>query len=683
MKILLSWLRDFVDIPVDGHTLARDLTMRGFEVASIDRVPTSSDDDELLLDLEITANRPDCLSVVGIAREVATMYQCPLNLPSQKDAPSATEKDEPRVSVTVNDPDLCPRYAVRMAKIKVQDSPSWLTYRLEACGIRPINNIVDVTNYVLLELGQPMHAFDFDCLQGGALRVRRAQATEQIMTLDGQQRKLTEQMLIIADEKKPQGIAGIMGGVTSEVSESTQFVALESAHFHPVSVRRTSKKLALNTDAAYRFERGADISAPIVALERACNLLEQINAGHRIGPPIDHYPNPQNPTQVRLRHKRVEHVLGQSIDDALKRLGFTLNSVNSHTWDVTVPHRRVDVTREVDLIEEVARHHGYDQLPSTFPPLTTASLKQEPHIEDDRRVRRLATAAGFSEAVTFAFIRSDIAKHFVEDSFSTAVISNPLSAQFEVLRPSLIPGLIGSLSYNLRRNRQDVRLFEVATCFKPPGETRTIAFAWTGTTHVHWSEPARTTDFFDIKGVVEHLCADLTKAEVSFTTTTAPFLKRGQAACLCIPDGKNSTKAIGVVGQLAPAVVVDFDLSETDVIYVAEINLDALSELAPDEVCVTALPRHPSIIRDLSIVIPETLPASTVRGTIMESAPDTLVSVREFDRYEGPGVGAGTVSLSLRLSFRAADRTLTDAEVQQSIDQVVTSLIDKHGAQLR
>jgi phenylalanyl-tRNA synthetase beta chain len=688
VKILLSWLRDFVDIPVDGHTLARDLTMRGFEVASIDRVPASSDDNELLLDLEITANRPDCLSVVGIAREVATMYQCPLNLPSQKDALSAPEKDEPSISVTVNDPDLCPRYAVRMAKIKVQDSPSWLTYRLEACGIRPINNIVDVTNYVLLELGQPMHAFDFDCLQGGALRVRRAQATEQIMTLDGQQRKLTEQMLIIADEKKPQGIAGIMGGATSEVSESTQFVALESAHFHPVSVRRTSKKLALNTDAAYRFERGADISAPIVALERACNLLEQINAGHCIGPPIDHYPNPQNPTQVRLRHKRVEHVLGQSIDknfidDALKRLGFTLNSVNSHTWDVTVPHRRVDVTREVDLIEEVARHHGYDQLPSTFPPLTTASLKQEPHIEDDRRVRRLATAAGFSEAVTFAFIKSDIAKHFVEDSFSTAVISNPLSAQFEVLRPSLIPGLISSLSYNLRRNRQDVRLFEVATCFKPVGERRTIAFAWTGTTHVHWSEPARTTDFFDMKGVVEHLCADLTAVEVAFTTTTAPFLKRGQAACLCIPDGKNSTKAIGVVGQLAPAVVVQFDLSETDVIYVAEINLDALAEIAPDELCVTPLPRHPSIIRDLSIVIPETLPASTVRGTIMESAPDTLVSIREFDRYVGPGVGAGNVSLSLRLSFRAVNRTLTDAEVQQSIDRVVTSLIDKHGVQLR
>ena len=297
MKILLSWLRDFDDIPVDGHILARDLTMRGFEVASIDRVPTSSDDDELLLDLEITANRPDCLSVVGIAREVATMYQCPLNLPSQKDAQSAPEKYEPNISVTVNDPDLCPRYAVRMAKIKVQDSPSWLTYRLEASGIRPINNIVDVTNYVLLELGQPMHAFDFDCLQGGALQIRRAQTTEQIMTLDGQQRKLTEQMLVIADDKKPQGIAGIMGGATSEVGASTQFVALESAYFHPVSVRRTSKTLALTTDASYRFERGADISAPILALERACNLLEQINAGHCIGPPIDHYPNPQNPTQ--------------------------------------------------------------------------------------------------------------------------------------------------------------------------------------------------------------------------------------------------------------------------------------------------------------------------------------------------------------------------------------------------
>ena len=687
MKLPLSWLRDYVTVPVSIDELAAGLTMRGFEVSAVEPVST----DDAVLDLEITTNRPDCLSVIGIAREVAAMYRGPLTLPAPPPV-GPGHPGAPTLSVTLEDAELCPRYAAALAEITMGESPHWLATRLEAAGVRPVNNIVDVTNYVLLELGHPMHAFDFERLAGAELRIRRARQGERVRTLDGQDRALTDQMLVIADAERPQAVAGVMGGAASEVGTMTRLVALESAYFQPVSVRRTSKSLGLSTDASYRFERGADVSAPVAALERACQLLAQIGGGRASGAVIDRYPTPRLATRVRLRHPRIEHVLGQPIEesfvtDVLGRLGFETTLMQPGVWEVTVPLRRVDVAREIDLIEEIARHHGYDRLRSTFPSLTEASPRPDPRIARDRLVRRLATAAGFSEAVTFAFIDADAAAAFTDGPEAIVRISNPLSAQFAVLRPSLIPGVVASVAYNRRRERRDVKLFEVAARFGAGRETRTVALGWTGAGDTeHWSTAPHTVDFFDIKGAVERICIGLGVRRLRCEPTGCAFLVPGRAADVHASgtvDG--GMRDIGVVGQLAPKVAERLGLTDADEVYVAELDLDAIADLVParDDLHVTPLPRHPSIVRDLSIVVPGTLPASTVRDTIRAAAPEILTEVREFDRYTGPGIPANRVSLSLRLTFRATDRTLTDAEVHQAVDRLVTVLGRAHDARLR
>ena len=684
MRILLSWLADFVTVPVGVKELADGLDMRGFEVAAVEPAASEASPDDAVLDLEITTNRPDCLSVTGIAREVGAMYRTELRLP-----PSESQADGARVpefSVTLEDAELCPRYAAAVAEVTVGPSPEWLARRLEAAGVRAINTIVDATNYVLLELGHPMHAFDLERLEGAALRIRRANAGERVRTLDGQDRKLTDDMLVIADARRPQAVAGVMGGADSEVSAATRFIALESAYFQPVSVRRTSKRIALSTDASYRFERGADVSAPVRALERCCELLREIGAAKAIGPVIDCYPEPRTPPRVRLRHTRIEHLLGQAVEptfvaDVLTRLGFTPHPAGDAAWDVEVPLRRVDVSREVDLIEEVARHYGYDRLPSTFPPLGSPSPAPDPRIDRDRLVRRLAGAGGFSEAVTFAFIEADAAHAFVDDASTLAVIGNPLSAQFSTLRPSLLPGLVASVAYNRRREQRDVKLFEVATRFASAGETRAVALAWAGAgTTDHWSQRPRSVDFFDIKGGVEQLLAGLDVEGATYRPAGRSYLVAGRAA-----EVLHNAVSLGILGQLAPTVAVQLGLETADEVFVAELDLDAVAAAGPGagDVQIEPLPRHPSVVRDLSLLLDGALPASTVRGTIRAAAPDTLVAVREFDRYTGPGVPDGSVSLSLRLTFRAPDRTLTDAEVQHAVDGVVSALTAAHSARLR
>ncbi len=687
MRIQLSWLDDYVTVPVPVKEFASSLDMRGFEVGAIEPRPESSTVNDTVFDLEITANRPDCLSVTGIAREVAAMYSTELRMPTSEMAP--TEElvgGLPELSVTLEDADLCPRYAAAVAEVTVTDSPDWLVQRIEAAGGRAINNIVDVTNYVLLELGQPMHAFDFNRLKGAELRIRRAKPGEQIQTLDGQTRRLTDNMLVIADGKRPQAVAGVMGGADSEVNQATRIIVLESAYFQPVSVRRTSKRLALSTDASYRFERGSDVSAPVRALERCCTLLRQIGASKAIGPVIDCYPDPIKPTCVRLRHKRVEYLLGQTIDSAfvvniLTRLGFTVEETDPGTWNVEIPLRRVDVSREVDLIEEIARHHGYERLPSTFPILDSPPPPADPRIDRDRLVSQVARANCFSEAVTFAFIEHPVALPFVSDPDELVTISNPLSEQFTVLRPSLLPGLVGSVAHNHRRERHDVKLFEVATRFTRAGETRAVALAWTGAgTPEHWSQPSRNVDFFDIKSSVEQLLNTLGVVAPVYRQATSAYLVAGHAAEVVTDNTR-----LGILGQLAPTVCVMLGLDGPDEVFVAELNLDAVAQISSDRSnfrC-AALPRHPSVVRDLSIIVASTLPASVVRDTIRSAAPDTLFSICEFDRYTGKGIPENCVSLSLRLTFREPDRTLTDTEVQQAVEEIVSALAASHQARIR
>ncbi len=504
MKVVVSWLRDFVDVTASPEELGETLTMRGFELSSIERaniVPLGSDPrTDAVLDFEVTANRPDALSVIGFAREVGTAYSLPVKPLVPKPLTSRPTSD---VTVKLEAPDLCPRYAAAVADVSIGPSPAWLASRLQAAGVRPINNVVDVTNYVLLELGQPMHAFDLDALANREIRVRRAAPGERITTLDGVDRALDSEMLVIADGDTPQAIAGVMGGGRSEVTNATKTIMLESAFFDPKTVRRTSKKLGLKTEASARFERGADINAAVKGIERAITLLEEIGGGSVRGGVIDEYPAPVALKKIDLRRVRISRLLGLDIPDAdveriLKGLGFQIRR-NDAGWDVGVPTFRVDVLREADLIEEVARHYGYDRLPSTFPPLSAPPGPSDPAIERDRLVRRVLLAAGCSEALTFSFIDAAAAAQFADER-SIVAIANPLSAQFSVLRPSLLPGLLASIAHNRHRERTDVRLFELGACMTGAGgESRRVAVALTGAGGMaHWSAGRRQVDFFDV-----------------------------------------------------------------------------------------------------------------------------------------------------------------------------------------
>jgi phenylalanyl-tRNA synthetase beta chain len=670
VKIVHEWLSDLVDVPDDVEVVAREISLRGFEVASVENG---------VIDFEITANRPDCLSHLGIAREASVIWNTPLKVKHALQVETGAA-----VPVSIEAADLCPRYAAQLFDVTVGDSPDWLRRRLEAAGVRPINNVVDVTNYVMLEIGQPMHAFDLDRLAGERLVVRRAHPGETLRTLDGVDRTLDEEMLVIADAERPVAIGGVMGGQESEIGPKTTRMVLESACFTPASIRRTSKRLGLRTEASTRFERGTDFWGPILGLTWASSLLEQIGAA-RPSAWVDAVAAPRHATELVLRASRIPRVLGMDVPaDEVQRillsLGFAVQNYDPSFWIVTVPTFRVDVTREVDLIEEVGRHFGFDRLPTTFPALTVAQAPPDARIARDRRIRSLLTSAGLSESMTFAFIEREAALHFCEEGFAPAPIANPLSETFAVLRPSLLPGLIDSCAHNRRRGRKDVRLFETGSRFTASGEGRAVGLVCTGPAEAtHWSAGERTTDFYDVKGIVELLLAALGADEARVSAATVPYLAAGRAAVVSSGD-----TVIGALGQLLPSLAEARGMPAGDEVYVVELDMDALAACAPArELRAESLPKYPAITRDLSILVGEALPAAAVRGTIRSAAPEFLESIVEFDRYQGKGIPEGSVSLSVRLTFRSAARTLTDQEVEAAMTTIVAALEREHAAQRR
>ena len=768
MKVLLSWLREFVDVPGSAEEIGARMSVRGFAVEGIEPIEgdlsAASAEADAVIDFEVTGNRPDCMSIIGMAREIATAYQLPMRdlagrpggewpdgsavqrpagppggggpggpalqhaggagsggagaarigpagppdgqwpggstLQRSPDRPAlqrggragSGEAESAGIDIVIDAPDLCGCYVGAVADVTMEPSPAWMQTRLKASGIRPISNIVDITNYVLLELGQPMHAFDGTKLGGAQIRVRRARAGERLKTLDGQVRTLSTDMLIIADANEPVAVAGVMGGADSEVNDATTTIVFESAYFNPLSVRRTSRKLGLKTEASMRFERGIDPGMAKVALLRACALLERIGAGAAGGPIVAGTLGSAAPT-VPLRRDRIAGFLGLRIPDAdatriLESLGFALDPT-AEGWSVTIPPRRVDVTREVDLLEEIARHYGFDRIPSTFPPLRAAPPPSDPQIARARRVRHVMTGIGFSEAVTFGFTSEAAAQPFVAQPDSIVRIKNPLSEAFAVLRPSLLPGLIESAATNVRRGRPDVRLFEMGTRFTGvEGAQQTIAFVWTGAGRgVHWSEKPRPADFFDAKSVVHDL-ALAHDVGVDFATPPGmpPFLTPGKAASL-LPragttgaTGASSHGPLGVIGELAESTAETFGLPAGVSVYVGELDWEVLARFEQRALTVNPVPRFPAVVRDISILIDDRIAAGTVRVSITESAGEILEDVREFDRYQGKGIPEDKVSLSLRLTFRSPERTLTDAEVQRAMDAVLAALRARHDA---
>ena len=672
MRLVLSWLRDFVDIKASAEEIAEKVGLRGFEVASVE-------DD--VIDFEVTANRPDCLGVMGLAREVATAFDIPYAPTHVTNGAIVPTGENERIRISLDDEQLGPCYVGAVADINpAVATPSWMSSRLEAAGVRPISAIVDITNYVLIEHGHPMHAFDLAKLAGAEIRVRRAKKGETITTLDNVERKLDEEMLVIADRDRAQAIAGVMGGAHSEVSPATTSVVFESAYFKPASVRRTSKKLDLKTEASARFERGADVNGTLPAMQRAIALMEFIGAGKVSGHIVDRYPSPRQPLSLHLRRARLASLLGVTVPDAdvvriLRGLGLGVVEA-SDGWDVVTPTFRVDLLHEVDLIEEVGRHYGFDRLDAAFPALKQPSPPPDPRIGRDQLVRRVLAATGLSEAVTFGFIEAKAAALVQPDVAQTVTIANPLSAKFETLRPMLLPGLLDAVAHNRRHGRRDVGLFEIGTRFAPAGETRAVGVALTGAVTEHWKGGPREADFFDVKGHVERLAEALGLMPLGFEPATLPYMVAGQTATV-----RAGGVPLGIIGRVAPSLVDERGAPKNDAVFAAEIDLDAASRAVAERPGrIAPLPRHPFVVRDLSILVDDSLPVEIIRGTIQAAgANSALANVGVFDRYHGKGVPEGKVSLSLRLTFQA-DRTLTDAEVQSQFESIVAALVREHGA---
>jgi phenylalanyl-tRNA synthetase beta chain len=670
LKVLLSWLKEFVDVAVEPGRLGEDLTLAGL---ALDGLETQGQD--AVLDLDITTNRVDCMNVYGVAREVSVLYGLPLR-PMELTVHESTSPLG--FEVTIEAGDLCPRFCARVLDVRVGPSPAWLRDRLEVVGVRPINNVVDLTNYVMLEMGQPSHAFDLARIPKGHLQVRWAREGERLTTLDGVERALSPKTGVVAGREGPLALAGIMGGRSSEVSPETRTIALEAAYWEPLAIRRAAKVLLMHTEASHRFERGADPEAPPVALARMGHLLERIGGGNARRGLVDVSSGPRGTRRVALRMSRLAQVLGTPVPagrcrEILLGLGFGIEREAAESLTLRVPSWRGDVSREVDLIEEVGRHYGFGKIPSTLPK-TTGGAGLLPAQARERRLRDLLVGAGLDEVINYAFVSDEAA---APTGGPRVALENPLAEVQGVLRDSLvIPGLLTNLKTNLRQGRRDVRLFEIGRVFRGGAsleEQRHLGLLLTGAARGrHWSEKPRATDFFDMKGLVEVLVAEAGMPE--FGREGLPgFLHPGKAASLTL-----SGKPVGFLGALSPGLAESWELR--DEAFLAELDLDPILLATKGPVRVQPLDRFPSVGRDLSIE--SDLSASALEEAILTAGGELLRSVSIVDRYEGPPVPEGKVSLTVSLRYQHPDRTLTSEEVQASLERVIRELRSA-GAEIR
>ncbi len=653
--------------------------------------------DDWILDIEITPNRPDALSVVGVAREVAALTGAPFRFPKVLAAEGEPEASA-LAALDIQATDLCPRFCARVITgLTVKPSPPWLAQRLRAVGLRPINNLVDVTNYIMWEMGQPLHAFDLDTLARHTVVVRRARPGERMKTLDGQERTLGPDMALVCDPERAVGIGGVMGGADSEVTTSTTNVLLEAAYWDPGSIRRTSRALGLSSDAAYRFERGGDVEAPPDVLARAAQLMADVGGGTVARGALDAYPEPRPLRRLTLRLSRVQRVVGVTPprEDAvriLQALGFAVDD-SGDDLQVVVPSFRRDIHQEDDLVEEIVRIWGYDKIP-----LTLAGggeiipVKRPPDLRVARAMSRTLNAAGLYECVTWGFVDPDRLKRMGwSDAAALLALQNPLSVERSILRPSLLPGLLEVLAINAHRQMPDARIFEVGNVFaphrpedgdRPAHEDLRLGIALTGLRAPRaWFTGGRDrADVYDAKGMGEAAlaAAGVTDAETAgFPADQVPgYLEPGRAARFV-----RAGTELGWFGEVALAAREVFDLPAP--VFVAELSVTALGALPGATPRYEPLPRFPAVQRDLAIVVGSELAAGEVEAAIRAMDLPLLTRITLFDVYTGGQVGAGRRSLAWSLTFQAPDRTLTDAEVNRLHERIVAEIAQRFRAEVR
>jgi phenylalanyl-tRNA synthetase beta chain len=697
MKLLPSWIRDFVDLEVDDSQLADDLSMAGISVEGIDE-----HDGYSIYEVDITTNRVDAMNHYGVARECAAIY----NVDLKSISPKVHASSDANFRIYINAPEQCARYSARIVRgVTIKASPEYISRRLTLLGSRPINNAADATNYALWELGHPTHAFDLDLLEGGKIVVRLAHEGETIKTLDGVERKLTKQDLVIADAVKPVAIAGVMGGFDTMITEKTKNVLIESAWFDPATIRRTARRLGMHTDASHRFERGADCGITPTAANRVAQLIVETAGGQVEGELIDTIGREVERPTLDLHRSEVRRILGQDISEfdtarILKRLGFGVTPGRQHAvaashgttagaggahaavveevadFAVQVPTWRLDVDREIDLIEEIARIYGYDKFPNTLPVFTGGAVTL-PDETKENELRGRVLALGYEEAMSLAFISHADAEAFA--AMEPVEIANPLSEEASVMRTSMMPGMLNMLAHNLNRGVNDVRLFESGKVYEKlgngTGEYRRLSIGATGSAieaSVH--QPARAYNFFDLKGDLETLLSAFQDNSVYFDAHTADYYHPGRSARV-VMDGTT----IGQFGQIHPRIAAERKLRQD--VFVAELDLERLFKHNLRERHYTPIPRYPAVDRDFSFLFDDSVTFERIHQTIETLRIPEMRSFTPVEIFRGGNVPAGKYSVLLRAEFQSAECTLRDDEVQLWATQIVKALEALGGTQ--
>lgn len=665
MRITYSWLKRFLpELDLSPEQLARTLTFIGLEVEKFENI-----EDDWAFEVDVTSNRPDCLSALGIAREVAAALRLNLVLPEPAPPFNGPETSE-LTDVVVLEPRLCPRYSAHLIlDVRIGPSPEWLAKSLEAVGIRPVNNVVDATNYVTMELGQPLHAFDFDRLYERRIVVRRARAGEEIRAIDGRIYPLDEDTLLIADAKFPAAIAGVMGGKDTEVTETTQNVLLESALFNPISVRRTSKKLNLVTAASYRFSRGVDPETVILAARRAAEIILQIAGGNLAKNPIDIRHTSETKKSISMRFSRIKKLMGVDIpkDEALqtlKHLGFEVVEEREEAVTVLVPTYRLDIEREVDLIEEVARIHGFEDVGFVEIPFVPVRLPKEQSLA--RRIREIMVASGFLEAMSDVFVGKDELSCFSLSGGERIKVRNPVRAETPFLRSSLIPTLLLALRHNQHHASSSPDLFELSTVFYSKGKTLRETHSLCAIT---------CCSFERVKGTLDEIAQRLNIA-FEVDPSNVDVLEPNAAGILRL-----NNQTVGVCGMLKESIREEFDLREP--VYLFEVDADAIIKAATETPIFKPIPRLPTILRDIAVVVDKNLLWRDVQTTIKALKIKPLTEVRLFDVYQGKPIPKGKKSLAIRLFFRQEEKMLSGEEVEEMVRRVVAELEHRFSAKLR
>jgi phenylalanyl-tRNA synthetase beta chain len=695
MKVLYNWLKEFVDVKAPAEDVRARLSLCGIAVDSVEESGAGP-----VLDAEITANRPDCLGHLGIAREAAAIYRLPLK-PLQPKLKEAAEKAADATRVEIETPDLCGRFTARVLRgVKVQPSPDWLRQRLEAIDQKSINNVVDITNYVMFELGHPLHAFDLDKLNERRIVVRRARPGEKIRTLDGFERKLEKDMCVVADATRAVGIGGVMGGADTEISFSTRNILIECAWFDPISIRRTAKALGLRTEASYRFERGADPEMAELASRRAAELIQQLGGGEILAGVVDVYPRPEPPQKIGLARKELLRVMGadvpdRDIEDILSALGFHPVRVDTNrgsagsimaVWECQQPSWRRDVTRGIDLVEEIARHYGYDKFPSRLPPAKQPARRLAHADAEDSLIERIV-ALGYQEIVGIPLVNAERNELFRPEKLVPAVIANPLAEDASVMRSTGIVSIVGALEWNLNHGQRNLRLFEIGKTYElrdgEPVETPVLTIGATGLAREKTIyEAAREYGFADLKGDLDRF-GELAGG-FDWHAGGPAWLVGARAAQISLAHGHGRAGSMGVAGQIARRVADQLKFRQD--VYVAELRLEPLLtgiEAARAVTRFKPLPRFPAVERDFSLVLADGVTFAQVAETIRALGIPELHGIEAADLFRGGQIPAGKYSLMIRVTFQSTQATLTEAQLADFSARIVATLEQKLGATLR